>query len=210
MWIARFDVARRHDSGVPVIGALVAVVLLAVVLLAGCGNSRTVVPSVSQPLAPKGARTLGGKLGSSDQEYALLAPANWDYDPVAPQPPVVMIYASGAAVIALSRYPSTVAPIGQTALHADATALLGAIKAKDPHFTLISSTITTVSSRPAVELSGTERITGQLRRVISTHVYLAQGELVLDEYAPVKEFARLKRVFVRARSSLTVFPVRTK
>jgi hypothetical protein len=189
--------------------------LLAVTLLiAGCGNSRTTVPSVYQPVKPVGHHTLGYIADG----FVIEVPNNWSYGTERAigngsltsevHPPVVLLDASGAAVIAVSRFPLSAQPVGSTELQQDATALLAAVRAKDRHFKLSRMQTISVTGRPAVVLSGTERISGQTRRVISTHVYDPHHELVLDEYAPARMFASVKHEFARVRASFTLLPVK--
>lgn len=54
---------------------------------------------------------------------------------------------------------------------------------------MIRSALTRADGRPAIALDVLERISGQLRRVRSLHVYAGGAELVLEEYAPPAVFS---------------------
>jgi hypothetical protein len=157
-----------------------AVLLLApLVFLAGCGNSRTPSPSVTQPSQPSGFHTLGYPRSG----FALSAPNNWLVQQKSG--PLVTTISSGDAVVAVWRFPRhTKPPTGAKALAKAAQQLIAAAQARDPSFQLIRSKIQTVDQAPAVELAGFERVGGQRRRVRSVHVFVPDAEIVLDEYAP--------------------------
>lgn len=202
--MARTDAVRRRR----LIGAAA---LLCVAALAGCGNSRTPVPSVSRPLIPHGRRSFSA-FGFPGDGFGLLVPTNWTNLANQISPPVVMIKASGAAVIAVSRYARTAPPPADAyELQQDESALIAAVKTRDAGFKLLSAQTRTLAGRPAIELDAIEQISGQLRHVISNHVFLAHSELVLEEYAPLKLFGLVDRaVFTRVTSSLTLLTLRSK
>ncbi|UTI62585.1 hypothetical protein NBH00_14575 [Paraconexibacter antarcticus] len=190
--------------------ALVATASLAA--LAGCGNAKQASPDV---------RTPGPAFGSERVPYAsagltlLRAPAGWARS--AGVPPAVATIATGEATIGIFRYPRT-EPLPRTKaqLDAAATALVAAAKARDPTFTEIKRARLKVDGRPAVQIRGTETIDGQPRTVRTTHVYAFGAELVIDAYAPEKDFRRVdKQVFmpllagVRLRRPATPKPAAT-
>ncbi len=155
----------------------------AVLALGGCGDSRTPVPSISQPAAPRGFHTLGFQRSG----VTLIAPKNWI---VLPQrAPVVTVVASGAAFVTVWRYHRTAPPPTGTAQLDQARAeLIRAARAKDPGLVVIRASALIVDHRGAVELDAVEQINGRSRRVRSTHVYVPGAEYVLDEYAPPAMF----------------------
>jgi hypothetical protein len=153
------------------------------VLVAGCGNTRTPPPSTTQPVQPNGFHTLGYPRSG----FALSAPNNWLVQPKSG--PLLTTISSGDAVVAVWRFPRRAKPpAGPKALAAAAQQLIAAAQARDPSFQLIRSKVQTVDGAPAVELAGFERVGGQRRRVRSVHVFGPDAEIVLDEYAPPAAF----------------------
>ena len=174
-------------------------------LLAGCGNSRTPVPSATRPAAPGGFRTLS--LPSAGVSIA--TPLNWTVS--GRQAPLVLTVDSGTAVVALWRYARpAAAPAGMGGLRRARRALITAVRARDGGLRLLGSSFTRIDGARAIELAAIERIAGAVRRVISTHVYVRGAELVLDEYAPPAQFAAVDRaVFSPVRRSLALLRART-
>jgi hypothetical protein len=169
-------------------------------LIAGCGNARTKVPSLARPAATGSFRTL--RFPAAGVSFS--APSSW---PVIPQQaPLVTVVASGNAVIALWRYPrSDSPPASASLLGAARTALFAAVRAQQGSVRVIGSRTTRIGGAPAIEFDASERIGGQPRRVLSTHVFAGGAEVVLEEYAPPGVFPRLRHaVFARVRHSLTV------
>jgi hypothetical protein len=163
-------------------------VLCPLALMAGCGNSRTPLPSVSQPLKPNGFHAIG----NAQAGIAISVPNNWL---VQSQAAPLLTVSSGTAVVALWRFRRHLAPpVGAAALDAAERQLIGAARARDPSLQLIRSRTETIDAAPAIELDAFERIGGQARRVRSTHVFTAGTELVLDEYAPPSIFHAVDHV----------------
>jgi hypothetical protein len=178
-------------------------ILAALVLLAGCGNSRTPAPNLLLPATPDGFHALGyPKAG-----VALLAPRNWAV--LSPKAPLVTVFSSGPAVVALWRFASSSpSPTGRPALEQALTALLAAARHRDPGLRLIRSGILTIDHHSAVELDAFEQIAGSPRRVRSVHVYVPGAELVLEEYAPAAMFHAVDHaVFSPVRRSLELIPM---
>jgi hypothetical protein len=153
------------------------------VLLAGCGSSRTPVPSLLVPSAPGAfARVSLQNVGVS-----LRVPTKWTR--MIHVPPLYEVFNSGPAVIALWRYRRTGAPVSDAAAAARARALLiGAARARSPTLSVIRSKLTRIGRARAVVLDATELISGRRRRVRSFHVFLPRAEIVLEEYAPASMF----------------------
>jgi hypothetical protein len=184
--------------------AALAPALVAALALSGCGSSPTRPLSVYRTYPPSGFKPYG----LSRYGIGFVVPSNWAALPDLVRPPVVAIIASGPAVIAVSTYPRTAPPpTGTTDLLQARAALVTAIETSEPGFRLIASQTTSIGGRPAVVVNGIESIDGERRHVRSTHVYLPSSEVVLEEYAPVREFAAIDRtVFTRVSSSLRLLP----
>jgi hypothetical protein len=178
-----------------------ALLALAMLPLTACGNSRTPVPSLIRAAAPVGVRSLFyPHLG-----IVLAAPRNWAV--LSEQPPLVVTISSGAAVVALWRYPRT-APVPRT--HAQLAyarrALIRAARARDVSLEVLSTTLTTLSGRPAIVLNALESIAGHARRVRSIHIFRRAAELVIDEYAPPGMFGPVdSQVFSPVVHSVRLF-----
>ncbi|MHB8659433.1 MAG: hypothetical protein ACYC91_16060 [Solirubrobacteraceae bacterium] len=150
---------------------------------AGCGNTRDRVPNLARPAPPAGFHALGYPRAG----VTLLAPRNWTVLPE--RSPLIAVIASGEAVTALWRFPRSIAPPADpAALRLADAALLAAARARDRGLQLIRSAAVEIDRAPALELDAIERINGRIRRVRSTHVFLAGAELVLEQYAPVSMF----------------------
>lgn len=161
--------------------------LLIVLLVAGCGKERQPSPDV---------RTPGPVYGSETVRYPEAgltfpqAPAGWSRSLAAA--PAIVTIATGEATIGIFRYPRTeILPTSAKQLDAAATALVEAAKARDPTFTEIKRGRLKVDGQPAVQIRGTETIAGQARTVRTTHIYAFGGEIVVDAYAPEKDFRRV-------------------
>jgi hypothetical protein len=161
--------------------------------LGSCGNSRTPVPDLSQPVNPTSFRTLRysgstvalGLKRSWSVEFG--APSNWSI--VMRRPPVVAVVTSGDAVVALWRYGRKASvPAGAEAYVRARQELIDAARVRDPSLRLISAKSVRVGGDPGIELDAMESVGGQRRRVRSTHVFVPGAELVLDEYAPLAVF----------------------
>jgi hypothetical protein len=172
-------------------------------LVAGCGNSRTPVPDVDRPAPPQGFRKL--TLGAAG--VSLITPRNWTVSNQTA--PLVLTLNSGPAVVALWRLARTAPPpAGAVAMSATRRALIAAVRRRDPTISHLRATATRVDGARAIRLDARERIAGRTRRVSSTHVYVDGAELVLDEYAPPDQFPSVARdVFGPVRRSLTLLPV---
>jgi hypothetical protein len=160
--------------------------IAAAALLAGCGNERPPAPDVKTP---------GGPVGTTAARYpkqgiTFTAPGGWRLTPGAA--PLVATVQTGQATVAVWRYPRGEAlPRSQAQLRAARDALLAAAKARDPTFDALKSSTIRVAGAPAVQVRATETIDGHARMVRSTHVYKHGAEVVVDSYAPAKDFRRV-------------------
>ena len=108
--------------------------------------------------------------------------------------PLVATVQSGSAMIAVWRYPRTEPlPASRDQLTQARDLLLQAAKARDATFRPLKSAITRLGSHPAIQVRGTETVSGQARSVRSTHVYAFGAEVVVDAYAPADVFGRIDR-----------------
>lgn len=158
--------------------------------LAGCGDSRTPAPPISAIRPTHRLQTVDYLHNSLE----FRAPANWTTQ--AGSGPLVVTLGSGPALIAIWRYPRSstqLLPIDPAQLDQARNALIGAAAARDRTFRVISSAVVTLQGIPGVELDALETIRGQVRRVRSTHFYAGGAELVVDEYAPEELFHSVDR-----------------
>jgi hypothetical protein len=168
-----------------------ALAVLALGVLGGCGNSRTPAPSLSS-VQPSGGLKAVNYL---HDHLAFNAPANWAIQ--TGSAPVVVTLGSGPALITIWRYPRNPRqplPGSLPALQQARSALIAAAGARDRSFRVISSAVVGINNVPAVELDALETIRGQVRRVRSTHLYAKGAELVVDEYAPEDLFHEVDRL----------------
>lgn len=164
--------------------ALLAV--LAAAPLAACGNSRTPPPDTGLIAGPRAFRDVKYPAAG----ISVRAPANWRViEGTAPQ---VATIAIGDGLIAIWRYPRTdPLPVTRSQLHATRQALVAQVESRDPTFELTSSRLVLKRGLRAVELVGQGTNQGQRRSVRSLHAYGHGHEVVVDAFAPPKDFARV-------------------
>lgn len=171
---------------------------LAAVVLGGCGIGRVNPPNLNTPATPNRFRLLRYPAAGVE----LRAPANWTV--IGQKPPLVAVIASGPAVISLWRYPRSGAALNAPAqLRGAMRSLVHNARARDPTLKIAATGLTHAGADGAVIIEGYEQVAHQRRRVRSEHVYASGAELVLDEYAPPKQFPSVdRRVFSPVRKSL--------
>jgi hypothetical protein len=178
--------------------AIAAATAAAAVLLTGCGNEQTKPPNIGRVPAPTAFR---------DQVFVkdgvfFRAPRNWRV--VEGQPPQVATIAAGDAQIAVWRYRRT-EPLPETRsqLAAALDALVAQVRSRDATFKLSSSRIVMKPGLRGVELLGEATNQGQRRRVRSLHAYGHKAEVVVDAFAPGRDFPRVdKETFAPVARSL--------
>jgi len=172
--------------------------VVAAIVLGGCGNSRTPAPPTGLISAPNAFRDLTYPAAG----VSVKAPANWRE--VRGQDPQLATIAIGDAQIALWRYPRTEPlPESRSQLHAARQALVAQIESRDPTFELTSSRLVVKRGLRAVEIVGQATNQGQRRSVRSLHAYGHGAEVVLDAFAPPKDFPRVdKETFASVARSL--------
>jgi hypothetical protein len=159
--------------------------LLAALVLAGCGSDRTQTPGVTTPIA-QGSDTVT----FPDEGISFKAPKGWNV--ARGKPPLVASIQTGQATIAIWRYPrSEKLPRTPAELEAARQALLAVAKQRDPSFEEIKSAPARVDGKPAVQIRARETIEGQKRIVRSTHVYAGGAEIVVDAFAAPENFRRV-------------------
>ena len=174
------------------------VALAATAVLAGCGNDRTGPPDIGRIPAPAAFR---------DAKFAregvfFRAPTNWRV--AEGTPPQIATVASGDAQIAVWRYPRS-EPLPQTPdqLAAARDALVAQVQSRDATFRLTSSRLVVKPGLLAVELVGSGTNQGLRRRMRSLHAYGEGAEVVVDAFAPPKDFPRVdEQTFARVVRSL--------
>jgi hypothetical protein len=157
--------------------------------LGGCGNDRTRFSDLSLVPAPKAFR----EAFFDEQGVRFKAPTNWRVIPG--ESPQVATVAIGTAQVAVWRYRRT-EPLPETRAQLDAarTALVAQINSRDPTFKLTSTRLVIKRGIRAVEVVGTgTNLTNQSvqRSMRSLHAYGRGAEVVMDAFAPPKEFARI-------------------
>jgi hypothetical protein len=162
--------------------------LLVCLAVAGCGNQQQRPPVVGAPAQPNGTTPV-----AFDRDgVRFAAPGGWHVQPGTA--PLVATVQSGTAMIAVWRYPRTEPlPASREQLTQARDLLLQAAKARDATFKPLTSALTRLGSHPAIQVRGTETISGQPRTVRSTHVYAFGAEVVVDAYAPANVFGRIDR-----------------
>jgi hypothetical protein len=184
---------------VPVL-ACACLALLGTLLAAGCGTRRSKPDSVDKPAAP--TRTETSRYPHVGLRFT--APVNWIR--ASGQPPLVTTITSGAATVAIWRYPrSEGLPKRKSDMEFARDELIKAAEDRDKTLQVQSSKVLTVGGVNAVELVADETIGGARRRVRSTHLYDRGAEIVVDAYAPPVRFDRADReVFAPLVASLRI------
>jgi hypothetical protein len=182
----------------------IALLLLAAVL-GGCGNERTPVPDLGVVPAPKAFR----EAFFDEQGVRFKAPTNWRVVPG--ESPQVATVGIGTAQIAVWRYPRT-EPLPETRaqLNAAREALVAQIESRDPTFKLTSTRLVVKPGIRAVEVVGTgANLTNSdaQRSMRSLHAYGRGAEVVMDAFAPPRDFTRIdEQTFGPVSRSLKLRP----
>jgi hypothetical protein len=161
----------------------------AAVLLAGCGNDRTPVPELGLIPAPRDFRDAEFKA----QGVQFRAPTNWRIVPGADAQ--LATVAIGDAQVGIWRYErSEPLPETRAQLGAARQALVAQIESRDPTFKLTSTRLVVKPGFRGVEVvgTGTNLTNGSIQRSMrSLHAYGHGLEIVLDAFAPPRDFARV-------------------
>ncbi len=181
--------------------AIGAIVVVAAVL-AGCGNDRTPRPDLSLIAGPGTFRDVK----YADFGLSLRAPNRWRL--VEGEAPQVATIVSGDAQIAIWRYQrSEPLPVDRAQLKAAREALVAQVESRDKTFALTSSRLVIKPGLRGVELVGQGTNQGQRRSVRSLHAYANGYEVVVDAFAPPRDFARVdEQTFGPVSRSLRLRP----
>jgi hypothetical protein len=167
--------------------ALAALTLTLAGALAGCGNEPSEPPVVTTPREAFG----WVDYGVPDQGVTFQRPTAWRITPG--NPPLLATISSGLATISVWRYPRNESlPTTPEELEVAKDALVAAALAKDPSFKVIKAKGTRAAHHPAVVIIADETVSGQPRRVRSTHIYAASSEVVIDAFAPADQYAKVE------------------
>ena len=175
-------------------------VLALAAVLAACGNDKTAAPDVSEIPAPKGFRDAK----YTQEGISLRVPTNWRT--VAGEAPQVATIAAGDGQIGVWRFPRK-EPLPKTAIQLNAArnALILQVQKRDPTFTVTSSRIVMKPKLKAVEIIGIGTNQGLQRSQRSLHAYAHGGEIVVDGFAPIKQFDSVdKQTLAKVTRSLKV------
>ena len=180
----------------------------AAVLLAGCGNDRTPVPELGLIPAPKGFRDAEFKA----QGVQFRAPTNWRIVPGSDAQ--LATVAIGDAQVGIWRYErSEPLPETRAQLGAARQALVAQIESRDPTFKLTSTRLVVKPGLRGVEVvgTGTNLTNGAIQRSMrSLHAYGHGLEVVLDAFAPPRDFARVdEQTFAPMARSLRLIAPRS-
>ncbi|MGI8512348.1 MAG: hypothetical protein ACR2NH_06930 [Solirubrobacteraceae bacterium] len=166
--------------------------LLAAVLAAaaaGCGNDRVKPASAPAGEAPEGNH----QSDFPGQGVRLFRPENWEE--VLGTAPQLVTIRSGQSTIAVWRYPRKGEQLPTTVAEFERArrAFVEAARARDRKLTFESVKFVRISGVPGIEAIATERIQGRVRKVRSTHFYAQGAEVVIDAYAPQRDFRTVNR-----------------
>ncbi len=161
----------------------------AVLLLAGCGNDRTQAPELGLISAPKAFRATPFLA----QGVQFRSPTNWRV--VNGDGTQLATIAIGDAQVGIWRYERD-EPLPETRdqLAAARQALVAQIESRDPSFKLTSTRLVLKPGFRGVEVigSGTNLANRSIQRSMrSLHAYGHGMEIVMDAFAPPKQFARV-------------------
>jgi hypothetical protein len=163
----------------------------AIVLLAGCGNQRTPLPDLGLIPTPKAFQATPFLA----QGVQFRSPTNWRV--VKGKGTQLATVAIGDAQVGIWRYERT-EPLPETRdqLAAARQALVAQIESRDPSFKLTSTRLVIKPGFRGVEVigSGTNLTNASAQRSMhSLHAYGHGMEVVMDAFAPPRQFARVDK-----------------
>lgn len=165
--------------------------LVLVLAAAGCGNEPVDTPDPLTIQKPK-------RLVAKDYKAAGMkfrAPDGWRSPPG--KLPRVVTFSSGEAVLALFAYrrkePS---PPDKEALGRARKRLVRQARRRDKRFKVVKARNARVAGRPAIEITGVQRIGGLTLQTRSVHVFKSGAEYVIEALAPQGQFKLLDQTVV--------------
>ena len=165
-----------------------AAAVIALLLLAGCGNERGEAPDIE---------AVGGggeyaRFTSAGGTVSFRHPASWVADDS--EAPQVAQAGSGGALVAIYAYPRTDLGTDPASVRAQRRRLIGSLRQRSPGFLVTGSAITEVDGAPAVEIRGRGTVAGKPVETRAVHVFRPAVEYVVDAYARPGAFAKADRV----------------
>lgn len=171
--------------------AVLAALVLGAAALAGCGNEESKPPTVTAPEAAFGWLDLS----IPGQGVKFQRPSAWRYTPG--EPPLLGTMSSGLVTISVWRYPrEETLPETLEELTVAKDALVAAAQARDPSFSVIKAKGTRAAHRPAVVIIADQTVSGEPRRVRSTHIYTDGAEFVIDAFAPADQYSQVEEPII--------------
>jgi hypothetical protein len=166
--------------------------VLAIFLLAGCGEEQEPVADPFVVKEPRGARHEVFRRAGVELDR----PANWKIR--RRDAPGVFEIFSGEAVVTGWAYPRD-EQLPQTAeqLESARKRLVDAIRERDPDFEVTEAATGDVGGSPAILVRGTQVISKRLLRTRSVHVFTGEAEYVFEALAPPETFPRADRVLAQ-------------
>ncbi len=160
--------------------------LAAAALLVGCGNDRTAPPDIGLISAPGGFRAVD----YPKHRLSLRIPRNWRVETGAGNR--VTTVSAGFGQVTVWRFErDDPLPVTRTHLDNARKALIAQVEARDPTFGVTSSRLILRSGLRAVEVVGVGTNQGRRRTTRSLHAYGRGAEVIVDAYAPPKDFQRV-------------------
>lgn len=164
--------------------------LLVAVAVAGCGAERVEPPDPFAVEPPAGVSA--ESVRAANATMAFERPANWDM--TEDQPPREFTLRSGeAAVVAWAHPRSEPLPRRGPPLEQARRALVAETMKRDPRFRLSGSRVLDVAGAPAVEVTGTQTLSGRPLAVRSVHLYDRSIEFVIEALAPPQSIEAVDR-----------------
>ncbi len=162
--------------------------LAAVPLVAACGSKPQTLPEAGA--AAKPGKLLVVKYPNAG--VTLKAPRGWRR--TRGKYPRVAALSSGKSVLAIWAYKrKEPGPQSKEELETAKTRLVKQIKRRNKRYDVKVSRIRALAGRPAIEVSGVQRIAGLPFKTRSIHIFKRNAEYVFEALAPANQFAQLEK-----------------
>jgi hypothetical protein len=163
-------------------------VLVALLLLAGCGNERSEPPDLEN--------VAGGaayeRFTSAGGAVSFRHPVSWRATDA--ESPQVAQVGTGGALVAIYAYPRTDLGDDPASVRRQRERLIASLRERAPGFLVTGSEVIRVDGVPAVEILGRGTIGGRPVETRAVHVFEQAAEYVIDAYARAGEFERANRI----------------